>query len=144
MHEAFRWTRAVRRITAACNIDEVKSLRDPALFREAAFVGNRWVAGGESISVSNPATGAEVGRVPSLGADETNEAIAAAAAAFPEWRAASAAKRAELLEAWHDAMMANVEDLARIMTLEQGKPLAESRGEVRYGAGFVKWFSEEA
>ena len=127
-----------------CNIDKVKDLSDPSLFREAAFIGNRWVAGSDWILVNNPATGAQVGRVPSLGADETNQAIAAAAAAFPAWRSAGAAKRSELLEAWHDAIIANVEDLARIMTLEQGKPLAESRGEVRYGGGFVKWFSEEA
>jgi succinate-semialdehyde dehydrogenase/glutarate-semialdehyde dehydrogenase len=127
-----------------CNIGEVKSLSDPMLFRQAAFIDNRWVTTAESIAVTNPATGAEVGRIPLLGARETDEAIAAAAAAFPAWRGASAARRAEVLEAWHDAMIANVEDLARIMTLEQGKPLAESRGEVRYGAGFVKWFSEEA
>ncbi len=82
--------------------------------------------------------------MPSLGAAETHQAIAAAAAAFPAWRGAGAGRRAELLEAWYDAMIANLEDLARIMTLEQGKPLAESRGEVRYGGGFVKWFSEEA
>ena len=122
----------------------MKQLSDPTLFREAAFIGHRWVSSNDWISVTNPATGAEVGRVPSLASDETNQAIAAAAAAYPAWRSASAATRAELLEAWHDAMMANLEDLARIMTVEQGKPLAESRGEVRYGAGFVKWFSEEA
>jgi succinate-semialdehyde dehydrogenase / glutarate-semialdehyde dehydrogenase len=122
----------------------VKHLSDLALLHEAAFIANRWVTGPETILVTNPATGDEVGRVPSLGADETNQAIAAAAAALPAWRNSSAARRAELLEAWHDAMIANVEDLARIMTLEQGKPLSESRGEVRYGAGFVKWFSEEA
>ena len=122
----------------------MKPLSDPALFREAAFIANRWVTASDSIPVINPATGAAVGRVPSLGVEETNQAIAAAAAAYPAWRGESAARRAELLEAWHDAMMANLEDLARIMTLEQGKPLVESRGEVRYGAGFVKWFSEEA
>ena len=127
-----------------CNIDEVKPLSDPTLFHEAAFIANRWVTAHEWLAVIDPATGGQVGRVPSLGAVETNQAIAAAAAAYPGWRAASAARRAELLEAWHDAMMANLEDLARIMTLEQGKPLVESRGEVRYGAGFVKWFSEEA
>ena len=117
---------------------------DSTLIREAAFIDNRWVTGAEWISVRNPATGAEVGRVPSFGAEETNRAIAAAAAAFPAWRGAGAARRAELLEAWYDAMMANLDELARIMTLEQGKPLVESRGEVRYGGGFVKWFSEEA
>jgi succinate-semialdehyde dehydrogenase/glutarate-semialdehyde dehydrogenase len=144
VHDSFPWTRAVREFIAPCNIDEVKQLSDPTLFREAAFIGDRWVSSNDWISVTNPATGAEVGRVPSLASDETNQAIAAAAAAYPAWRSASAARRAELLESWHDAMIVNLEDLARIMTVEQGKPLAESRGEVRYGAGFVKWFSEEA
>jgi succinate-semialdehyde dehydrogenase/glutarate-semialdehyde dehydrogenase len=119
-------------------------LRDGSLFREAAFVDNRWVDADDWIAVRNPANGETIGRVPSLGADHTHRAIAAAEAAFPAWRARPASQRAELLEAWHDAMLANVEDLARIMTLEQGKPLAESRGEIRYGASFVKWFSEEA
>jgi succinate-semialdehyde dehydrogenase / glutarate-semialdehyde dehydrogenase len=130
--------------SSSCNIDEVKHLSDPDLFHEAAFVANRWVTANDWIPVIDPATADQVGRVPSLGAQETNEAILAAAAAYPAWRSASAARRAQLLEAWHDAMIANLEDLARIMTLEQGKPLVESRGEVRYGAGFVKWFSEEA
>lgn len=119
-------------------------LSDALLFREAAFINGRWVSGRETIPVRNPATGAEIGAVPSLGSDETNQAIAAAAAAFPGWRGVGAAKRAEMLEAWHDAMLDSLDDLARLMTLEQGKPLAESRGEVRYGAGFVKWFAEEA
>jgi succinate-semialdehyde dehydrogenase / glutarate-semialdehyde dehydrogenase len=127
-----------------CNIDEVNHISDPTLFHEAAFIANRWVAAKETIPVIDPATGAEVGRVPSLGVEETNQAITAATTAYPGWRSESAARRSGLLEAWHDAMMANLEDLARIMTLEQGKPLVESRGEVRYGAGFVKWFSEEA
>jgi succinate-semialdehyde dehydrogenase/glutarate-semialdehyde dehydrogenase len=114
------------------------------LLREAAFIDNRWVTADDWIAVHNPATGDLVGRVPSLGAAATNAAIAAAAAAFPAWRALTADRRAALLEAWHDAMIANLEELARLMTLEQGKPLAESRVEIRYGAGFVKWFSEEA
>jgi succinate-semialdehyde dehydrogenase / glutarate-semialdehyde dehydrogenase len=122
----------------------VEHLSDPSLFREAAFIDGRWVSGSETIPVRNPATGAEIGRVPSLAGSETNQAIGAAAAAFPGWRGAGAARRAELLEAWHDAIITSLDDLARLMTLEQGKPLAESRGEVRYGAGFVKWFSEEA
>jgi succinate-semialdehyde dehydrogenase/glutarate-semialdehyde dehydrogenase len=122
----------------------VHQLADPSLLREAAFIGNHWITAPEWIAVQNPASGEEVGRVPSLGAAETNDAIAAAASAFPGWRDAGAGRRAQLLEAWHDAMIDSLEDLARIMTLEQGKPLAESRGEIRYGAGFVKWFSEEA
>jgi succinate-semialdehyde dehydrogenase/glutarate-semialdehyde dehydrogenase len=122
----------------------VHQLGDPSLFRQAAFVGGRWLTAPESIAVRNPASGEEIGRVPSLGADATNQAIAAAAAAFPPWRDAGSARRAQLLEAWHDAMIDHLEDLARLMTIEQGKPLVESRGEVRYGAGFIKWFSEEA
>jgi succinate-semialdehyde dehydrogenase / glutarate-semialdehyde dehydrogenase len=122
----------------------VHQLADSSLLQEAAFIGNRWVTGSTWISVRNPASGEEVGRVPALGTAETNQAIDAAVTAFPAWRGVGAGRRAELLEAWHDAMIDSLDDLARIMTLEQGKPLAESRGEIRYGASFVKWFSEEA
>ena len=122
----------------------MSSLKDAALFREAVFINNEWLTTAGTIAVRNPASGEVLGRVPSVGAAETHKAIAAAEAAFPAWRALPAARRAELLEAWCDAMIVNIEDLARLMTLEQGKPLAESRGEIRYGAGFVKWFAEEA
>jgi succinate-semialdehyde dehydrogenase / glutarate-semialdehyde dehydrogenase len=115
------------------------------LLRESAYIGGEWYGGsGQTIAVRNPATGEMVGHVPDLGADDTHKAIAAANAAFPAWRALPAAKRSALLEAWHDALLANSDELARLMTLEQGKPLNESRGEIAYGAGFVKWFSEEA
>ena len=120
-------------------------LKDPSLLREAAYIGGRWIeAGADAITVHNPANDEAIGKVPSLGEADAHTAIAAADQAFPAWRALPAGRRSELLEAWHDAMIANVEDLARIMTLEQGKPLAESRAEIRYGAGFVKWFAEEA
>ena len=119
-------------------------LSDASLFREAIFIDNQWLTTAERVAVRNPATGDVLGHVPNAGAAETHRAIAAAEAAFPAWRALPAARRSELLEAWHDAMLANLEDIARLMTLEQGKPLAESRGEIRYGAGFVKWFAEEA
>jgi succinate-semialdehyde dehydrogenase/glutarate-semialdehyde dehydrogenase len=122
----------------------VHALADPSLFRESLFIDNGWVSTADTIPVRNPATGDTLGHVPSAGASETRAAIAAAEAAFPAWRAVSATRRSELLEAWHDAMIANIDDLARIMTLEQGKPLTEARGEIRYGAGFVKWFAEEA
>ena len=116
-----------------------------ALFREAAYIGGEWVGEGRSrVAVRNPASNDVIGHVPDLGAAETTRAIAAAHAAFPGWRGTPAAKRSQLLDAWHDAVIANAEPLAQLMTLEQGKPLAESRGEIAYGAGFVKWFAEEA
>ena len=115
------------------------------LLREAARIGGRWVGGsGARIAVRNPSTGETLGHVPDLGAAETADAIAAAAGAFPAWRARPASSRADLLERWHDAVVAHADDLARLMTLEQGKPLGEARGEVAYGAGFIKWFAEEA
>ena len=99
---------------------------------------------GLRIDVVDPATGASIGVVPALGAGETRQAIAAADAAWAGWRAQSAGERARLLMRWHDLMLDHQEDLAVIMTVEQGKPLAESRGEIVYGASFVKWFAEEA
>ncbi|HUE96109.1 MAG TPA: NAD-dependent succinate-semialdehyde dehydrogenase [Longimicrobiaceae bacterium] len=126
---------------------EVRSiLRDPTLLVEQAFVGGEWLDGSASdrIAVVNPATLETIGSVPSFGATETREAIRVAEAVASEWGALPAANRARLLEAWYDAIMANHEDLAVLMTLEQGKPLAESRGEVTYGAAFVKWFAEQA
>jgi succinate-semialdehyde dehydrogenase/glutarate-semialdehyde dehydrogenase len=119
-------------------------LTDTALFRESAYIGGEWVGSKTMIAVSNPANGETIGHVPDLGGDETRRAIAAAGAAFPQWRALPAGKRSQLLEAWYGAIIEHAEDLARLMTLEQGKPLAESRGEITYGAGFVKWFAEEA
>ncbi len=122
------------------------ALRDRSLFRTQAFVDGAWVgaADGATLDVANPATGERLGTVPDIGAGDTRAAIAAAEAAWPAWRATPAPRRADLLMAWHDAMMAAADDLALIMTLEQGKPLAEARGEVSYGAGFVRWFAEEA
>ena len=121
-----------------------EQLANPSLVRDAAYIGGAWHQGaGPRIDVRNPATGEIVGHVPDLGEAETRMAISAASAAFPAWRALPAGRRSEWLEALHHAVLANVEDLARIMTLEQGKPLAEARGEVRYGAGFLKWFAEE-
>ena len=120
-------------------------LRDPELFRQACFIDGQWTApsGGASIPVDNPATGEIIGSVPKLGRADTARAINAAAAAFPTWRALTAKDRAGLLRRWFDLIMAHQEDLALLMTLEQGKPLAESRGEVAYGAAFIDWFAEE-
>src|SRR5262245_42114652 len=122
-----------------------KLIKDHELFREACYIDGRWVRGGGStIAVDDPATGEIVGTVPKLGRAETREAIDAAARAFPAWRARTGKERAAILRKWFDLILANQEDLARLMTLEQGKPLAESRTEVVYGASFIEWFGEEA
>ncbi len=129
--------------SAARSIGE--RLRDPELFRQACFVNGQWIeaSGGAAIPVDNPATSETIGSVPKLGRAETARAIDAAAAAFPTWRHLTAKDRAILLRRWFDLILANQEDLAVLMTLEQGKPLAESRGEVAYGAAFIDWFAEE-
>ena len=119
-------------------------LKDAALFKQAAYVDGQWLSSGPTLAVRNPASGEVVGHVPDLGADATHRAIAAADAALPQWRALPAAKRSSLLEAWFTAINETTDDLAKILTVEQGKPLAEARGEISYGAGFVKWFAEEA
>jgi len=121
-------------------------LKDPRLFREACYVDGEWVKGNsnQTISVDNPATSEIIGRVPKLSGPETRQAIEAANRAFPAWSKKTAKERAAVLRRWFDLMMANQEDLARLMTLEQGKPLAESRGEVAYAAAFLEWFGEEA
>jgi succinate-semialdehyde dehydrogenase/glutarate-semialdehyde dehydrogenase len=120
-------------------------LADPSLFIEQALVGGDWVgaASGRVVAVHDPATGAELGSVPDFDGAETRQAIDAAAAAYPAWRARTAGQRAEILERWHALVLENVADLAAIMTAEQGKPLAEAEGEVRYAATFIKWFAEE-
>ncbi|WP_334174037.1 NAD-dependent succinate-semialdehyde dehydrogenase [Pseudoxanthobacter sp.] len=121
-------------------------LADPGLFIERAFIGGAWVGAenGATLSVDDPATGAAIGTVPACGTAETEAAIAAAEAAWPAWRARPAAERADLLERWYALMMENAADLARLMTAEQGKPLAEAMGEITYGAGFIRWFAGEA
>ncbi|KTC43921.1 succinate-semialdehyde dehydrogenase [Pseudomonas fluorescens ABAC62] len=121
-------------------------LQDPSLLAELAYVDGQWVAAdsGATLDVHDPATGQLLARVPAMDAADTQRAIAAAERAWPAWRARPAAERAALLERWYQAMIDNLDDLALIMTSEQGKPLNEARGEVRYGAGFVKWFAEEA
>jgi succinate-semialdehyde dehydrogenase/glutarate-semialdehyde dehydrogenase len=121
------------------------NLDDPSLFIERARVGDAWIQSdsGETIAVVNPATGEPIGTVPACGAAETARAIAAAAKAFESWKRVTAGQRARIIERWHDLILANVGDLARIMTAEQGKPLAEAAGEIAYSATFVKWFAEE-
>jgi succinate-semialdehyde dehydrogenase/glutarate-semialdehyde dehydrogenase len=121
-------------------------LDDPALLREQCFVNGAWVdaEGGATLAVHNPATGEELGTVPALDGAATEKAVAAAHGAFPAWGAKTAKERAVILRRWHDLMLLNAEDLARLMTAEQGKPLAESKGEISYAASFVEWFAEEA
>ncbi|GAA4159518.1 NAD-dependent succinate-semialdehyde dehydrogenase [Shinella granuli] len=121
------------------------TLKDPSLLREAALVGGRWIsADGSGIAVKNPATGELVGHVPKLGAAETKEAIAAAAEAQKGWAARTAKERSAVLRKWFELIIDNKDDLGRILTMEQGKPLAEATGEIVYGASFVEWFAEEA
>ena len=120
-------------------------LRDAGLLRFQCFIDGQWTDAdsGKTVEVTNPADGSVLGNVPMMGAEETRRAIAAAERAWPAWRALTAKERAKVLRAWFDLMMANQEDLARIMTAEQGKPLAEARGEVAYAASFIEWFAEE-
>jgi succinate-semialdehyde dehydrogenase/glutarate-semialdehyde dehydrogenase len=122
------------------------SLADPSLLRQQCYVNGAWLdaAGGATLPVNNPATGAALGTVPAFGAAETGTAVGAAHAAFPAWAARTAKERAVLLRRWHDLILQNAADLARLMTAEQGKPLAESKGEIAYAASFVEWFAEEA
>jgi succinate-semialdehyde dehydrogenase/glutarate-semialdehyde dehydrogenase len=122
------------------------ALKDPALLRQQCYLDGRWVdaASGATRAVVNPANGATLGTAPRMGAGETRSAIEAAAAAWPAWRAKTAKERSGILRAWFALMMANVDDLALILTSEQGKPLAESKGEVTIGAAYVEWFAEEA
>jgi succinate-semialdehyde dehydrogenase / glutarate-semialdehyde dehydrogenase len=121
------------------------SLKDSELFRQQAFIAGRWCEAdnGKSFPVTNPATGEVLAQVPDMEATETRRAIEAAKAAWPEWRRKTAKERATLLRKWYDQMMANVDDLAWIMTAEQGKPLAESKDEISYAAAFIEWFAEE-
>jgi succinate-semialdehyde dehydrogenase/glutarate-semialdehyde dehydrogenase len=121
------------------------ALKDPSLFRTQAFLAGEWVGAdsGRTLNVTNPATGALIGTVPEMGAAETRRAIEAANKAWPAWRAKTAKERAAILRKWFELLMANQEDLAILMTAEQGKPLTESRGEIAYAASFIEWFAEE-
>ena len=124
----------------------MQDLNTPSLFRQQCFVAGVWCDAdqGAVVAVNNPATGEELGSVPRMGAAETRRAIEAANAAWPAWRAMPARERAAILRRWHGLMHQHADDLARIMTLEQGKPLAEARGEVAYAASYFEWYAEEA
>jgi succinate-semialdehyde dehydrogenase/glutarate-semialdehyde dehydrogenase len=121
------------------------ALKDPTLFRQANCIDGKWVEAdsGKTIAVKNPATGEVVGEVPAMGAAETRRAIEAANRALPAWSAMLAKERATILRKLFDLMLANTDDLATIMTAEQGKPLSESKGEIAYAASFIEWFAEE-
>ena len=121
-------------------------LNDATLLRQQCYIDGEWVdaAAGGTIEVSNPATGEAIGTVPALTGEETRAAIEAAEAAWGGWRSKTGKQRAGLLRNWFSLMLENQEDLAKLMTAEQGKPLAESRGEIAYAASFVEWFAEEA
>ncbi len=120
-------------------------LKNEFLLRQSCFIRGAWTeaADGRTITVRNPASGAVIGSVPRMGSGEARRAVEAAAAAFPAWRARTAGERAAVLRRWFELVIANQEDLATLMTAEQGKPMAESRGEIASAAGFIEWFAEE-
>ncbi|RII30234.1 MAG: succinate-semialdehyde dehydrogenase I [Geobacter sp.] len=122
------------------------NLKDPSLLRQQCYLNGRWLDAdsGATIDVTNPASNEKLGTIPKMATDETRRAIEAANAALPAWRAKTAKERSVILRKWYELMMANQDDLAVIMTAEQGKPLAESRGEIAYAASFIEWFAEEA
>src|ERR1700716_933799 len=120
-------------------------LQDEKLFRQQCYIDGEWVDAFDraTIPVKDPASGETLGTVPKMGAEETRRAIEAANKALPAWRGKTAKERAQILRRWYDLMMANQDDLATLMTAEQGKPLAESKGEIAYAAAFIEWFGEE-
>ncbi|MGL4605370.1 MAG: NADP-dependent succinate-semialdehyde dehydrogenase [Iodobacter sp.] len=119
-------------------------LKNPALFKQACYIDGQWQTSAVTVAVKNPATGEIIGQIPKMGAAETATAIAAAKRAMPAWQQKTAKERSIILRRWFELVMANQEDLAQILTAEQGKPLSEARGEIAYGASFIEWFSEEA
>ena len=120
------------------------TLKDAALLQTDAWINGQWVGSQTRFAVSNPATGEELAQVANVGVSDVETAITAAEAALPAWRALTGKERSIILRRWFDLIVANSSDLARILTLEQGKPLAEAKGEVAYGASFLEWFAEEA
>ncbi len=120
-------------------------LKDPSLFRQQCYIDGAWADAdsGDTIAVNNPATDEVIGTVPRMGTDETRRAIEAANKAYPAWRKRTAKERGEILRKWYDLLLENQDDLAVLMTTEQGKPLAEAKGEITYAAAFIDWFAEE-
>ena len=123
-----------------------KSLKNPELFHQEAFVAGTWqsASSGDTLEVKNPFTGERIGSVPSLSADETKEAVRLSELALADWSAKTASERATILHRWADLIDDNADDLAIIMTTEQGKPLKEARGEINYANSFIRWFADEA
>ncbi len=121
----------------------MKTLQKPDLLQKESYINGKWIGAQSTFTVTNPATGEEIARVADCTADQAKEAVAAARTAFHVWREKSAGERVGLLKRWFSLIVENQDDLARIMTLEQGKPLAEAKGEISYGASFVEWFAEE-
>ena len=120
-------------------------MKDATLFRQQVYIDGKWsdADSGETTAITNPSTGEVLGTVPNCGATEAKRAIEVANAAWPKWRSKTAKERAVIMRRWYELMMENQEDLARLMTAEQGKPLSESRGEIAYAASFLEWFGEE-
>ena len=125
-------------------VSPISLLKDPSLLKTDALVNGEWLKGSSRFEVNDPATGLKLADVANLGTAEAEQAIAAANAAWPAWRNKTGKERSQILREWFDLLVANADDLARLMTAEQGKPLAEAKGEVLYGASFVEWFAEEA
>ena len=121
-------------------------LADSRLFRQQAYINAAWLDADSkaTINVTNPANGAVIGTIPKMGGAETRRAIEAASAALPAWRAKLPKERANILRKWFELMIANTDDLGLLMTTEQGKPLAEAKGEIAYAASFIEWFADEA
>lgn len=122
------------------------ALQDPSLLKARCYIDGQWVDAdnGATLAVNNPANGALIGTIPNAGAAQTQTAIAAADRAFGPWKDRTAEDRARILRRWFELMLQHQEDLALIMTSEQGKPLAEARGEIAYAASYIEWFAEEA
>jgi succinate-semialdehyde dehydrogenase/glutarate-semialdehyde dehydrogenase len=125
---------------------QIERLREQGLLLDKGYVGGRWTAAdsGETFAVDDPASGEVLARVPRMGVDETRRAIEAAADAYPKWRSLLARERAQILRRWADSLLGHIDDLALLLTAEQGKPLAESKAEIAYAASFLEWFGEEA
>ena len=127
-----------------CAANNTFHLQDPSLLRNQAYINGAWITAATQFAVTNPADGSTLGTVPNMGAEETENAIQAAQSAFPAWAAKTGKERAIIMRTWFDLIIAHADDLAALMTAEQGKPLIESKGEVIYGASFIEWFAEEA
>ncbi|CAM1504333.1 Fc.00g019240.m01.CDS01, partial [Cosmosporella sp. VM-42] len=144
---ALRYSPAVSFILTRKASNMAPKLKDPSLFKQdVCYVNGEWVPAksGKTFKVNDPSTGALIGTVPEFDAKDTNSAIIAAADAFPAFRSKTGRERSKLLRQWYDLMVENAEDIAKLITWENGKPIADARGEATYAANFLEWFSEEA